>query len=84
MKKQVVEELRKGGMTVADAERQFDTVTAAIVQTIRSQGGARIPGLGNFTVKNQGPRTGRNPRTGEAMTIAARDVVKFKPAKDII
>ena len=36
-----------------------------------------IPSFGKFTVRSKAPRPGRNPRTGEAMTIAARKVVVF-------
>ena len=40
-----------------------------------------LPGLGKFTVKDTAARTGRNPRTGEPMEIAAGKKVSFTPAK---
>ena len=40
-----------------------------------------LPGLGKFTVKDTAARTGRNPRTGEPMEIAAGRKVSFTPAK---
>ena len=36
-----------------------------------------IPNFGKFTVRSKAPRPGRNPRSGEAITIAARRVVTF-------
>ena len=40
-----------------------------------------LPGLGKFVVVKQKARTGRNPATGEAIKIAAKNVVKFRVAK---
>lgn len=40
-----------------------------------------IPGLGKLKTAPRASRTGRNPRTGEAMEIAARTAVKFAPSK---
>lgn len=42
-----------------------------------------LPGLGKFKVKDTVARTGRNPRTGEAMEIAAGKKVSFTPAKGL-
>lgn len=42
-----------------------------------------LPGLGKFKVKDTIARTGRNPRTGEAMEIAAGRKVSFTPAKGL-
>jgi integration host factor subunit alpha len=39
-----------------------------------------ITGFGKFTVRKKGSRPGRNPRTGEAITIQARKVVTFRPS----
>lgn len=41
----------------------------------------KISGFGKWTVKSKKDRIGRNPQTGEAMTISARKVVTFKPSK---
>lgn len=40
-----------------------------------------LVGFGGFAVKHRAARTGRNPRTGEAMEIAASNQVQFKPGK---
>jgi len=43
--------------------------------------GVKISGFGNFEVRDKRPRQGRNPRTGEEMTISARRVLSFKPSR---
>jgi len=42
--------------------------------------GLKIAGFGNFEVKAKEARRGRNPQTGEEMTIEARRVLSFKPS----
>lgn len=40
----------------------------------------KLPGFGNFSVRTKKPRVGRNPKTGEEVTISARRVVAFRPS----
>lgn len=54
----------------------FTQSTAAL----EDEGRFSYPGFGTFTIKERAARTGRNPRTGEPMEIAASTTVKFKPA----
>jgi len=42
-----------------------------------------IRGFGSFKVHERAARLGRNPRTGEAVQVAAKKVVQFKPSKEI-
>ena len=42
-----------------------------------------IRGFGTLKVRQRGPRQARNPRTGEAVTVPARDVPVFKPSKKL-
>ena len=55
----------------------FDLLKGALV------GGeeVRVAGFGFFEVKEKAARTGRNPQTGEEITIEGRKVLGFKPAK---
>jgi len=39
--------------------------------------------FGTFTVRNKSPRRGRNPRTGETITIKRRQAVSFRPSKKL-
>ena len=41
----------------------------------------RISGFGNFEVHDKNARRGRNPRSGEEITISARRVISFKPSR---
>jgi DNA-binding protein HU-beta len=40
-----------------------------------------LPGIGKFKINERPARTGRNPKTGQALQIAAKKVVKYVPAK---
>ena len=51
---------------------------------LRGNGKATIIGFGTFSVSRRDARSGRNPRTGQTITIAAKNVVKFKPGKDLV
>jgi integration host factor subunit alpha len=48
--------------------------------TLESGENVKIHGFGNFEVKQKNDRIGRNPATGDAMTIEARRVLTFKPS----
>jgi integration host factor subunit alpha len=54
-------------------EAFFDIVNA----TLMSGEDVKLSGFGNFTIRRKAPRPGRNPRTGEAIPIKARNVVTF-------
>ena len=53
-----------------------------IIKTSLEKGeSVRISGFGNFEVQEKKARRGRNPRSGEEITISARNVVSFKPSQ---
>jgi DNA-binding protein HU-beta len=54
----------------------FDAITGAL----RDGDEVRIHGFGNFTIQQRAARMGRNPRTGEAVKVPARKVVRFSPS----
>ena len=62
------------------AEAAVDAVVDAIVETTRAGGRVSIHGFGSFSHTSRAARVGRNPRTGEAVPIAASTSVKFAPA----
>ena len=49
-------------------------------EAIATEGHVKISGFGNFVVKKKADRTGRNPQTGESITISSRKVLTFKPS----
>jgi integration host factor subunit beta len=68
-------------------QRDLEKVVNAVLDTIAdalAQGGrAEIRGFGSFAVKERTARTGRNPRTGEAVFVAGKVVPVFKTGKDM-
>jgi len=57
----------------------FDKITAAMVAGDKVQ----LMGFGTFETRERGERTGKNPRTGEAVTIAACKAPAFKAGKSL-
>ncbi|MDH3475694.1 MAG: HU family DNA-binding protein [Rhodospirillales bacterium] len=72
----------KAGISKASAADALDALVAAIEDGI-ADGNVRVPGLGTFTKRHRAARTGRNPRTGEPIQIAASYSVGFKAAKNL-
>ena len=69
------------GLSKADAGGAVDAVLQAITSGLASGGEIRLVGFGTFSVANRAATTGRNPRTGEALQIAASKQPKFKAGK---
>ena len=57
----------------------FDEVSAALARGERVE----LRGFGAFSVKSRGARVGRNPRTGEAVQVAAKHLPYFKTGKEL-
>lgn len=68
-------------VTKKAARAAIDALTAFILVETRAGNKVHVPGFGLFYRYDRGPKVGRNPRTGERMTIAPRSMVKFKPAR---
>ncbi len=68
-------------------QRDIEQIVNAILDTIRdalAQGGrVELRGFGTFTVKTREARAGRNPRTGEAVSISEKVVPVFKTGKEM-
>ena len=64
-----------------DAEAALRAVTNGISGAPATGDGVTLTGFGTFSVAHRAARTGRNPRTGETIQIAASRGVKFKPGK---
>lgn len=69
------------GATQKDIAVVVDTLIETIVEAVASGEKVAIAGFGSFDVSKRAERQGRNPKTGEAMTIAASKAPKFKAAK---
>jgi DNA-binding protein HU-beta len=68
-------------LSKADAQRALEAVIGAVRTTLKKGGTVSLVGFGSFSVNKRPARTGRNPKTGEAMKIKAAKVPKFKPGK---
>ena len=66
-----------------DAEHILDAILNVLTQALENGNSVDLRGFGRFQVSEKKERQGRNPRTGETMTIAAKRVVMFKPSKDL-
>ena len=71
----------QASLSKAQADSAADAVFAVISEALASGECVTIPGFGTFTTKTRAARQGRNPRTGEAITIAASRAPSFKAGK---
>lgn len=71
----------KANLTKAAAERSLNAMLESIQELLSEDGKLTLTGFGTFAVETRKERPGRNPRTGESITIAASKVVKFRPGK---
>lgn len=67
----------------ASATRAVEAVMESIVTALKAGDTVSLVGFGTFTVKARPARTGRNPKTGESINIAATKVPAFKPGKGL-
>ncbi|MBX9729542.1 MAG: HU family DNA-binding protein [Sphingopyxis sp.] len=71
------------GLAKNDAAKAVDAVFDAITGELKKGGDVRLVGFGTFSVTKRKASTGRNPRTGETMTIKASSQPKFKAGKGL-
>jgi DNA-binding protein HU-beta len=64
-----------------EAGRAVDAMVAAITRALKKGETVTLVGFGTFAVRERGARTGRNPRTGDTINIAASKNPAFKPGK---
>ena len=70
---------KNAALTKKDAKSAIEAALDIIRKNTKK--GVRLIGFGSFKVVKRKGRKGRNPRTGEAITIRAKNVVKFTPGK---
>ena len=70
-----------GGFSKREAAMIVDTVFETMKETLAAGYKIKISGFGNFVVRDKNARVGRNPQTGEEITISARRVLTFKPSQ---
>src|SRR5580700_12272967 len=67
----------------AEVEVVLESVLGAIAEALHENQRVDLRGFGSFVVKQKKERQGRNPRTGEVITIAARRDASFKAGKEL-
>ena len=73
----------KAGLTKKDAERVVNATLETITESLVKGDKVNISGFGIFTSKVRDAHPGKNPATGEAITVPAKRVAIFKPAKQL-
>ena len=83
-KKDVVDFVaQKSDISRAKADAAVAAVFEAIAEALKKGDRAQFVGFGTFSVSKREARTGRNPKTNEAIQIPAKSVVKFKAGAEL-
>src|SRR3546814_4764085 len=72
----------KADLSKADAGRALEALIGAVKTTLKKKGSVTLVGFGTFAVSERAARTGRNPRTGEAIKIKKAKVPKFRRSEE--
>jgi len=81
-KADIVEKIyEKVGFSKKESAELVETVFDLIKNTLEEGDKIKIAGFGNLVVKEKADRRGRNPQTGEEITISARKILTFKPSQ---
>ena len=70
-----------GGYSKKESAQIIESLFEVLKETIERGEKVKISGFGNFVVLNKRPRVGRNPKTGDHITISARRVLTFRPSQ---
>ena len=77
----LVESVRSAAdLTRAQAETAVETLVSSVMNAVSSGERVSVAGFGTFAPSARAARTGRNPQTGEPVSIAASTAVRFAPA----
>jgi len=71
------------GISKRQANQAFESIIEAICMHLEKGERVQVPGLGSFAISERAARTGRNPKTGESINIAASKNVRFKAGKEL-
>ena len=73
----------KVGINKTQAESFLSSFTELVLNTLREEERFALANFGTFSLSQRKERQGRNPKTGEPITIAACKVVRFHPGKQL-
>ncbi|MBI35061.1 MAG: DNA-binding protein [Flavobacteriales bacterium] len=84
-KSELVEAIaQESGLSRADAKRALEAFVSTTTNVLKSGGKLSLVGFGSFSILERAERKGRNPKTGQKITIGAKKTAKFKPGSDLI
>ena len=73
----------QAGISKKDAEKALKAFTDVVAEELKNGGKVQLVGFGTFEVGERAERQGRNPKTGEAITIPASKSPKFKAGRSL-
>lgn len=83
-KKEIVKKISEEiNLTQLKTKEIVQRTLDAIIQTLVAEGRIELRNFGVFEVKQRAPRKARNPRTGDKVFVPAKNVVTFKPGKEM-
>src|SRR3954454_12714238 len=83
-KKEIVKKISEDiGLTQLKTKDIVQRTLDAIIHTLVSEGRIELRNFGVFEVKRRAPRKARNPRTGDKVFVPPKNVVTFKPGKEM-
>ncbi len=71
------------GISKAAAKKALDSMMSNVEGSLKKGNRVSLVGFGSWSVTKRAAREGRNPQTGKAIKIAAKNVVKFKPGAEL-
>jgi DNA-binding protein HU-beta len=71
----------KTGVTKAQAREVLDAHAELLISELKANGSVQLAGIGKLKLGDRAERQGRNPSTGEAITIKASKTIKFSGGK---
>jgi DNA-binding protein HU-beta len=71
------------GLSKSNVQKVLESIISTTISALKKEPRFPVYGLGVFEVVKRPKRKGRNPRTGEPLTVKAHKAVKFKPAKKV-
>ena len=73
----------KSGLNKSDASKALIATIEVITDALKAGDKVTLIGFGTFSVSERAARTGKNPQTGEAISISASKTAKFKPGQQL-
>lgn len=71
------------GIGASEAKKDIDFVISSVIDALAQGKKVRLQGLGTFEVRHRNERVGRNPKTGEEITVPASEYIGFSQASTI-